>query len=326
MVRLTTLTDVSRQGARLRALPIVTFVALGVLLASHHDGAAVAQGLGPGPPTLVATQVAANPVTLTWAPGPGGAPTGFVIVAGTAPGAANLGTFPMGLATTVTANAPVGTPVFVRVIAVNNAGSASSNEISFALGAAAGGIIPQQALYRVQINGEVVQQGGVTSRFSVPAFVMIVPTIDPAAFGVSNGPNPIDVGIFTDPSPIVGVAGALYFGTNTSLCGVIGCNTRFSALDTTFVTVNPAQGSVNIVVDGNLFGLTAARLNIFNIFNARTSLLAQIYHVLTGQVVLQFGNGAQTVAGSLALGGSSGFSGPYVTTVYQATLTGVRVQ
>ena len=295
------------------------------LLLIHPWSRADAQGLAPAPPILVATQVTANPVTLTWSPRPGGVPTAYVIVAGTAPGAADLGTFPMGLGTSVTANAPTGVPIFVRVVAVNGAGAAASNEISFIIGAPAGAI-PQQALYRIQITGQVLQSGGITSQFSVGAFLMLVPTIDPLAIGVRNGPNPVDVGIFTDVSPIIGNAGALYFGTNTAFCAVIRCTTAASAIDTTFVAVNPAQGRVDITVDGNVFGLPAARLNIFNIFNARTSLVAQIYNILAGQIALQFGPGAQTVTGAIALGGSSGFTGPVVSTIYEATLTGVRVQ
>jgi hypothetical protein len=79
------------------------------------------------------------------------------------------------------------------------------------------------------------------------------------------------------------------------------------------------------MVDGNVFGLPTARLNIFNIFNIRSSVVAQIYHVLAGGALIQFSNGAQSVSGSILFGGSSGFSGPSVSTEYRATFTGVRV-
>jgi hypothetical protein len=288
-------------------------------------GTAVAQGLPPGAPQLFATQVTANPVTLTWAAGPGGAPSQYVIVAGTTPGAADLGTFPMGLATAVTANAPVGVPIFVRVVAQNAVGSAASNQINFSLGGGTSSI-PQRAAYRVQIDGAILQSGGVTSTFSIGAALFVLPSIDPAAVGVRNGPNPVDIAIFTDSSPILGTAGALYFGTNTSFCQFIGCRLGLTAVDTSFVTVDPGQGLVNVVVDGNVFGLPTARLNTFNIFNARTSIVAQIYNIIAGQMALQFGAGGQTIRGAIALGGTSGFSTGFVTTVYQAQLSGVRVQ
>jgi hypothetical protein len=89
----------------------------------------------PGPPTLVLAQVSVNPVTLSWAPGPGGAPTGYVLLAGTQPGAQDLGAFPMGSATSITAVAPLGVPLYVHVVASNAAGSATSNEVTFQLSA-----------------------------------------------------------------------------------------------------------------------------------------------------------------------------------------------
>ncbi|MEZ5286820.1 MAG: fibronectin type III domain-containing protein [Vicinamibacterales bacterium] len=90
----------------------------------------------PTAPTLVKTQTSANPVTLNWSPGSGGTPTSYTVYAGTSPGASNLAVAPMGLATSVTAAAPVGVPVYVRVVATNAAGSATSNEVVFTVGAA----------------------------------------------------------------------------------------------------------------------------------------------------------------------------------------------
>ena len=44
---------------------------------------------------------------------------------------------PMGVAMSVTAVAPVGTPIYVRVVATNVAGSATSNEVQFSVAAPA---------------------------------------------------------------------------------------------------------------------------------------------------------------------------------------------
>jgi len=87
----------------------------------------------PGAPTLVATQVASNPVSLNWAATAGGAPASYTLYAGTGPGASNLAVASMGLATSITAVAPIGVPIYVRVVASNAAGSAPSNEIVFTL-------------------------------------------------------------------------------------------------------------------------------------------------------------------------------------------------
>ncbi|HUE86994.1 MAG TPA: hypothetical protein VMO26_13040 [Vicinamibacterales bacterium] len=92
----------------------------------------VVGGAAPSAPTLVASQTAVNPITLQWSPGThGGAPTGYTLSAGTAPGASNLGVFPMGPATSITAPAPLGVAVFARITATNAAGSATSNEVTF---------------------------------------------------------------------------------------------------------------------------------------------------------------------------------------------------
>lgn len=100
------------------------------------SGTAPGPGGAPGAPALTAVQTAANPITLSWAAGAGGAPTSYTLLAGTAPGSSNLGVFPMGLATSVTASAPAG-PIYARLFASNVAGNTVSNEISFVLAAPA---------------------------------------------------------------------------------------------------------------------------------------------------------------------------------------------
>lgn len=87
----------------------------------------------PGAPTLTPAQVSSNPVTLAWAAGPGGTPTSYTVYAGTGPGLSNLAVAPMGGATSITAMAPANVPIYVRVVASNAAGSATSNEIVFTL-------------------------------------------------------------------------------------------------------------------------------------------------------------------------------------------------
>lgn len=188
----------------------------------------------------------------------------------------------------------------------------------------ASGAIPQQAQYSIQITGQANQAGGLGAPFNLNAALVIIPTVDPQPIGVRNGPNPVDVAIITNASPLQGVAGALYFGTNTSFCSLVGCTIGASAIDTTAVTADATRGTVMITVDGDVFGQPTARLNVFNIFNIRTGVTAQIYHVLAGGITIQFADGAQSVSGTIDLGGNSGFSGPAVTTAYRATFRGTR--
>jgi hypothetical protein len=89
----------------------------------------------PGPPSLSLAQAASNPITLSWSPGSGGPPTNYTLYAGTSPGASNLIVAPMGGATSISATAPVGVPIYVRVVATNGGGSATSNEVSFTVAA-----------------------------------------------------------------------------------------------------------------------------------------------------------------------------------------------
>ena len=95
--------------------------------------------LVPGAPTGLAATVLPGSVTLRWnAPLTGAAPIGYLLVVGSTTGATNLGTYAVGLTTTVTSPAPNG-PYFVRVVATNACGnSAPSAETFFVIG---GGVL-----------------------------------------------------------------------------------------------------------------------------------------------------------------------------------------
>ncbi|MGE3474000.1 MAG: fibronectin type III domain-containing protein, partial [Vicinamibacterales bacterium] len=85
----------------------------------------------PGPPlNFIATIGGGNTVTFTWnAPTTGGAPTGYILEAGTGPGLANLATLPLPTTSYSVAGVPHGT-YFLRVRAVNAIGTGpASNEV-----------------------------------------------------------------------------------------------------------------------------------------------------------------------------------------------------
>ena len=99
-----------------------------------EDFAAV-PGLPPGAPVL-SSSVIGNTVRLSWAPSAvGGAPTSYVVVAGSAPGLTNLGVLPVGSATSLTVNVADGT-YYVTVVGRNGFGPGPpSNEVTVQVGA-----------------------------------------------------------------------------------------------------------------------------------------------------------------------------------------------
>jgi hypothetical protein len=116
---------------------ILVFSASGASAASN-EVTVVVGGSGPcavpGAPTNLVVIPASATVSLRWgAPLTGGVPSGYSLLVGSASGAANLGTFAVGLTTTMTAPSPIGS-YFIRVVATNACGnSAPSAEVAFAV-------------------------------------------------------------------------------------------------------------------------------------------------------------------------------------------------
>jgi hypothetical protein len=264
-------------------------------------------------------------ITLSWSPGGGAPASSYELFAAVAPGGAPIGSMAVAATAITLTDVPPGTYYF-KVRAVNTAGTSGfSTEVAATVQGSVS-TIPQDASYRVTITGRILQQGALRSTFVRDATLHVVPPFDPQALGVSNGPNPRDVGLVTDASPLVGVVGALAFGTNTAFCALSGCNIANSRLDTSFVTIDSGRGEIFARVDGNVWGLPIARLSTFNIFNDESGPFAHVYQVLAGDLLVRFGNGGQSVTGALQLGGASGFNIGAVSTVYDATFSGVRVR
>jgi Domain of unknown function (DUF3472) len=118
--------------------------------------------LPPGPPTSLTTSVSGFTVTLNWAaPAGGGAPTSYVIEAGSATGAANLVVFDTGNTQTSFTTIGVGLGTyFVRVRARNAAGtSGPSNEVVVIVGGGPGpctGPPGAPSGLTLSINGSIV--------------------------------------------------------------------------------------------------------------------------------------------------------------------------
>jgi hypothetical protein len=95
-------------------------------------------GSAPGAPTGLVSSASGSTVLLAWvAPATGGAPTGYLIEAGSSPGLSNLASFNTGTTANsfLTSGVPAGI-YFVRVRATNASGtSAASNESTLIVGA-----------------------------------------------------------------------------------------------------------------------------------------------------------------------------------------------
>lgn len=109
--------------------------ASGLGLASNEALVAVPNGgsscsTPPDAASGLAQTVSGSQVTLTWNASAGACPaTGYVVQAGSSPGASNLAVLNVAATTSLSVNAPAGT-YYVRVIATNAAGgSAASNEV-----------------------------------------------------------------------------------------------------------------------------------------------------------------------------------------------------
>lgn len=99
--------------------------------APSNEATVVVTAEPPGPPVNLTGSAVGSSVTLQWQPpASGGTPTGYTLIAGTAPGLANVAVLPLGPATGISANGVPGGTYHLRVIATNAAGqSAPSNEI-----------------------------------------------------------------------------------------------------------------------------------------------------------------------------------------------------
>lgn len=184
------------------------------------------------------------------------------------------------------------------------------------------GLIPMNSQYEIKIVGSTAPGGAV----STVADLVVRPTVAQGPTASTNGANPVDVGIFTRSSPVEGNAGALWFGTNTSLASFKGSNLGVANIDVAFVDAKQNDGTVAITLDANAFGLPNARIATLNVYNVTSGSPAQIHDILTGSVNIRFLNGGQNVTGDITLAGFPGFNGPAIPSNYQATFTGTRIK
>lgn len=116
------------------------------------SGAPTAVAGSPGVPALTAAPAGGDRVALTWQRGEGPMPTLYTVYAGTTPGRNDLGSYPMGTSTSLTTTAPVGLTAFIRIVASNEVGAATSNEVSFYVPGTPSASTPRLSVQHVASN------------------------------------------------------------------------------------------------------------------------------------------------------------------------------
>ncbi len=189
----------------------------------------------PGVPTGLTATVAGGSVTVRWnASLAGGAPLSFALLVGSVPGGLNIGTFVVGLVTTVTSPAPPG-QYYVRAVATNACGSsAPSNEASFVIGGGGGPLSLPAGVYQGTIANH--------NRFSLPPITSFTLQLNQA---VPAGGLQMISGRWTDNRGCVktsGIFGGMPAGLPQISVESLACNDGDFGLRVTSVNGNVYSG------------------------------------------------------------------------------------
>jgi len=140
----------------------------------------------PGAPTAFAASVSGRTVTLTWTPPATGAtPTSYEMEVGSAPGAGNIGRFPLAGAPVAFANVSLGT-YYARLRALGTGGaSAPTPDVVVVVGAAC--TLPGPSTIAASVAARVVSLSWTTPAGAGPFSYTL---------GVGSAPGRLDIGIF----------------------------------------------------------------------------------------------------------------------------------
>lgn len=140
----------------------------------------------PGTPRAFAATVSGRTVTLSWMPAAGGAtPTGYEMEVGSAPGAGNVGRFPLAGAPVAFANVPVGTYYArLRALAPGGPSAPTADIVVTVTGACA---VPGAPAIAASVAARVVSLSWTTPSGTGPFTYTL---------GVGSAPGLLDIGIF----------------------------------------------------------------------------------------------------------------------------------
>ncbi len=178
--------------------------------------------------------------------------------------------------------------------------------------------LPVPSVYRIEIEGTVHNDHG-SLPVEVVGWLLVTYPYDETAAGL-NDVNIVDIGIRTDLSPLIGYAGAIWFGTNTSIARDLGITTTVQGADVDVVT---ERRDDDVVYADVIHGLTPnADFNVYDVRDDQSA--AQISYLLEGTVSVRFAADGSSITGRIDLGGTSGMGDPRVTTQYHADISGQR--
>ncbi len=188
---------------------------------------------------------------------------------------------------------------------------------------AAARAVPRGAIYTVAIRGQTAY-----GNFQRTGLLVVTPRVRAiGGFNFNNGRNAREVGLFSGRPPSSPEQGAIWFGTNTAIfrrIGIGNVSQGLAAIDIAYVRA-VGRSALAIRIDGQFFGLPAARTSLLNCMNARSGLLANVYQLIQGTMVLRFaGRRGQRLAGSINFTGN-GYIEPGLSP-YRATVAGRRVR
>ncbi|MGI9625463.1 MAG: hypothetical protein ACR2QM_01390 [Longimicrobiales bacterium] len=165
--------------------------------------------------------------------------------------------------------------------------------------------------YQISMDGFVILATGDTVAFNdIGGELNVAQTLDPFST------NEVDVGIFTDVAPAVGVTG-LRLATNTILTGPDSVGT--TGEDVADVITLGAEADVEVTLLTAVLGTSCTAPPADNIFAADS-----VFKIMTGRVLVSLPPG--TASGSVALGGNPCDGTTTANVIFSATFTGSRLQ
>ena len=167
--------------------------------------------------------------------------------------------------------------------------------------------------FQISMDGFVILAAGDTITFQGLGGELDV--AQPFDLGSANGVNEVDIGIFTEPGPGLGVNG-VRFATNTILTGpnLVGTTGTDVADVVTFGAEADVEASLLPAALGG--GCTTPPAD--NVFSADS-----VYKMLSGRVLVSLPPGA--TSGSVSFGGTLCDGGATATTIFSATFVGSRL-